>query len=120
MARVSEGGEGVDAGGEIGGAVADAEIDVPRDGVAQVHMGDAMAEQVDEADRVAAGSDDVAEVHHDPDLGGESGGQLRGTCGVAAQPVHVQRLGPQGHAERVGRVGCPLQLGGNGIEVLVQ
>ena len=44
----------------------------------------------DELDRVPAGRDDVAEVHHDPDVVGQAIGQQLGALEVPAQPMQMQ------------------------------
>ena len=72
-----------------------------RDGVADVDVRDARSEAVDELDRVSAGGDDVAEVHDDADVVGQAVGQQLCALEVPAQPVEVQRLGPQ--LDAVGR-----------------
>ena len=68
VAGVAGVGKGFEAEGEFDVAVADGQIDVAGHGIADVHVGDARAEPVDELHRIASGGDDVAEVHHDADL----------------------------------------------------
>ena len=83
-------GESTYAAGEVGGAVADAQVDVAGDGVAQVNVGDPGPEQVDERGRVATRRDDVAEVHDDADVRREPPGQIGSPGDVAAQAMQVQ------------------------------
>jgi hypothetical protein len=50
--------------GEVDAAAADGQVDVARHGVSDVYVRDAAGEAIDELAGIAAGSDDVAEVHH--------------------------------------------------------
>ena len=91
VAGVADGCERRQAGGEIGVAVADAEVDVPRHGVAQVDVGDPAPMTLEVVQRILAGRHDMAEVHDDPDAGaGQPPGQQFRALQVPAEPQEVQ------------------------------
>jgi hypothetical protein len=76
--------------GEVGVAVADAQVDVPRDGVAQVDMRDPPRVAPEVLQGILAGGHDVAEVHDDSDAGpGQPLGEQFGTLEVPAEPEEV-------------------------------
>ena len=113
--------QGLQAGREVRLAVADAEVDVSGDGVAQVDVGDAAVETLHEVFRAAPGGDDVAEIHdHLHVRAGEAVGQLVRAFRVAAEAEEVQGFGPESDAGiRRALAGCG-EFGGDEVEVLVQ
>ena len=121
VAGVAGVGQRLEAVGEVDLAVADGQVDVSRHGVTDVDMRDVIAEAADELDGVAAGGDDVAEVHHHPHPARRQAvGELLRPLEVPAQPVVVQRLGPQLDAVAVRGVGGEVKLGGDQVEVGTQ
>ena len=79
--------------------------------------------RLDELHRVAAGGDDVAEVHHDADVVAglvEAARKLLSAFDVEAQPVEVQRFDPQLHAVGGSGAGGGDELGRDAVEVGVE
>ena len=113
--------ESAESRGEVRVAVPDAEVDVPRDGVAQVDVGDPPLVTPEVLERLLAGGHDVAEVHDDSDGGpGEPVGEQFGALEVPAEPEEVQRFGPDFNTE----FSCTLpgvdQPGSDSIQVLLK
>ena len=91
MAVVAGVGQRLETAGEVDLPVADGQVDVARCGVADVDMRDVIAEAADELDGVAAGGDDVAEVHHHPrPARRQAVSKLLRAVQIPAQPVVVQ------------------------------
>src|SRR6516165_61285 len=67
VTRIAGIGKGFQAAREVDLAVADGQVDVAGYGVTDVDVRDLRPEPVDELDRIAAGGDNMAEIHHDAD-----------------------------------------------------
>ena len=121
MTRIARVRERLESANEVDAAAADGEVDVARHGVSDVHVRDAAGEAIDEVAGIAAGSDDVAEVHHQLYRGAcEPVGELLCAFEIPTQPVEVQRLGPDLDAVARSLLGGARQFLRHQVEVVVE
>jgi len=107
--------------GEVDATAADGQVDVARHGVSDVHVRDAAGEAIDEVAGIAAGSDDVAEVHHHLYRGAcEPVGEFLCAFEIPTEPVEVKGLGPDLDAVARSLLGGARQFPRHQVEVVVE